>query len=118
MEKYSKAVSEMYSQFKQREDHPMEMPSQSKQKEDHPMEMPSQSKQKEDHPAEKYIGRLVRCSRGEVLEVVGYTKYGDGSYSLIADATSFGGWCDLGVDDVVFKDCESYWYTNIGDLID
>lgn len=63
---------------------------------------------------EKYIGRLVRCSRGEVLEVVGYTEYWD---SLIADATSFGGWCDLGVGDVVFKDCESYWYVSINDLI-
>ena len=111
MEMYSKAVSEMYSQFKQ-------MYSQPKQKEDHPMEMYSQPKKKDAHPAEKYIVRLVRCSRGEVLEVVGYTEYGDGSYCLIADATSFGGWCDLGVDDVVFKDCESYWYTNISDLID
>lgn len=89
MENYSKAVSEMYSQFKQGEA----------------------------HPAEKYIGRLVRCSRGEVLEVVGYTEHWDGSYSLIADATLFGGWCDLGVGDVVFKDCESYWYVSINDLI-
>ena len=51
------------------------------------------------------------------MEVVGYTEYWDGSYSLIADATLFGGWCDLGVDDVVFKDCESYWYVSINDLI-
>lgn len=90
MEKYSKAVSEMYSQFK-----------------------PGEA-----HPGEKYIGRLVRCSRGEVSEVVGYTEYWDGSYSLIADATLFGGWCSLSVDDVVFKDCESYWYVSINDLID
>lgn len=89
MEKYSKAVSEMRSQFKKKEAHPME----------------------------KYIGKLVRSRRGEVLEVVGYTEYGDGSYSLIADATLFGGWCALGVDDVVFKDCESYWYVSINDLI-
>ena len=90
MEKYSKAVSEMYSQFEKREA----------------------------HPAEKYIGRLVRCSGGKVLEVVGYTKYWDGSYTLIADATLFGGWCDLGVGDVVFKDCERYLYANVDDLID
>ena len=43
MEKYSKAVSEMYSQFNQREAHPME----------------------------KYIGRSVMCY-GEKVEVVGY----------------------------------------------
>ena len=43
MEKYSKAVREMYSQFKKKEAHPME----------------------------KYIGRLVSFS-GEEVEVVGY----------------------------------------------
>lgn len=43
MEKYSKAVSEMYSQFKQRETHPLE----------------------------KYIGRFVSYC-GRRLEVVGY----------------------------------------------
>lgn len=42
MEKYSKAVSEMYSQFKQKEAHPME----------------------------KYVGRLVSIF-GEKVEVVG-----------------------------------------------
>lgn len=47
MEMYSKAVSEMYSQFKQRETHPME----------------------------KYIGRLVYFC-GEKLEVVGYSCNG------------------------------------------
>ena len=57
MEKYSKAVREMYSQFKQ--------------KEDHPMEMVSRFKQKEAHPMEKYIGRLARCTGGKVSEVVG-----------------------------------------------
>ena len=88
MEKYSKAVSEMYSQFKQRETHPMV----------------------------KYIGRRTVCE-GVDCEVVGYTKYWDGSYSLIVDATLFGGWCDLDADDVIFKDCESYWYVNINDLI-
>lgn len=89
MENHSKAVSETRSQFK-----------------------PGEA-----HPAEKYIGRLVRCSRGEVLEVVGYTEYPDGSYSLIADATLFGGWCGLGAGDVVFKDCESYWHVSTDDLI-
>lgn len=73
---------------------------------------------REAHPAEKYMGRLARCSRGEVLEVVGYTDYWDGSYSLIADSTLLGGWRDLDASDVVFKDCESYWYVNINDLID
>lgn len=43
MEKYSKAVREMYSQFKQKEVHPME----------------------------KYIGRFANYG-GEQLEVVGY----------------------------------------------
>lgn len=90
MEKYSKAVSEMPSQFEKREAHPME----------------------------KYIGRLARCSRGEVLEVVGYTEYRDGSYGLIADSTFLGGWRDLDARDMVFKDCESYWYVSINDLID
>lgn len=90
MEKYSKAVSEMYSQFKQREAHPME----------------------------KYIGRLAQCSEGNVLEVIGYTQHRDGSCCLIADATLFGGWGDLDAGDVIFKDCKSYWYVNINDLID
>lgn len=90
MEKYSKAVSEEHLQFEKREA----------------------------HPAEKYIGRLARCNGGEVSEVVGYTEYWGSACSLIADATSFGGWRGLGVDDVVFKDCESYWYVGIDDLID
>lgn len=47
MEKYSKAVSEMYSQFKQKEAHPME----------------------------KYIGRLA-YTRGGKSEVVGYKENG------------------------------------------
>lgn len=89
MEKYSKAVSEMYSQFKQREVHPME----------------------------KYIGRLARC-RGEKLEVVGYSVGAVGGFCLIADATLFGGWWNLDVCDVVFKRCEAYCYVSINDLID
>lgn len=89
MEKYSKAVSERYSQFEKREAHPLE----------------------------KYVGRLARCSRGGVLEVVGYTEYWYGSCSLIADSTLLGGWRDLDASDVVFKECESYWYVSIDDLI-
>ena len=89
MEKYSKAVSEMYSQFK-----------------------------RETHPMGKYIGRLAQSGCGEVLEVVGYVDYWDGSYGLIADATLSVGWCELGVGDVVFKECEKYWYVSINNLID
>ena len=46
MEKYSRAVSEMYSQFKQREA----------------------------HPTEKYIGRLAKLSDGEEVEIVGVRR--------------------------------------------
>lgn len=63
MEKYSKAVSEMYSQFKKKEDHPME----------------------------KYIGRNVQLSGGEILEVVGYATGPDGSCCLIVDSSQIGG---------------------------
>lgn len=55
MEKYSKAVSEMYSQFKKKEAHPME----------------------------KYIGRNVQLSGGEILEVVGYAT-GHGGMKLVS----------------------------------
>lgn len=89
MEKYSKAVSEMYSQFKQRE--------------------PSQM--------EQYIGRFV-SRNGEKLEVVGYYDDNDGSTRLIVDASRCEGWSALGPFDVVFKKCESYWYVSINDLID
>ena len=58
MKKYSKAVREMYSQFNQGEAHPME----------------------------KYIGGLANYA-GEQLEVVGYTTWPDGSFSLIVDAS-------------------------------
>lgn len=89
MEKYSKAVSEMYSQFKKVEAHPME----------------------------KYIGRLARC-RGEKLEVVGYSVGALGGFCLIADATLFGGWWLLDACDVIFKRCEAYCYVSINDLIE
>lgn len=90
MEKYSKAVSEMYSQFKQKEAHPME----------------------------KYIGRLVNFY-GKRLEVVGYNRNElTGEPLLIVDASQSGGWSALEPSDVIFKECESYWYASINDLID
>ena len=87
---YSKAVSEMYSQFEKREAHPME----------------------------KYIGRLVNFY-GDKLEVVGYKRNQlTGEPLLIVDASQTGGWSALGPSDVIFKDCEAYWYVGINDLID
>lgn len=90
MEKYSKAVSEMYSQFKKRETHPLG----------------------------KYIGRLVKYN-GEELKVVGYSyRERLGEYVLIAEASKEIGWTDLDPSDVIFKDCEYFWYVRINDLID
>jgi len=90
MEKYSKAVSEMYSQFKQREADPME----------------------------KYLAHFVNHC-GMRMEVVGYSyKELDGETLLIVDASQTGGWSALEPSDVIFKDCESYWYVSINDLID
>ena len=89
MEKYSKAVSEMYAQFKQRKAHPME----------------------------KYIGRSV-IYRGARLEVVGYSADPIWRGLLIVDASLFGGWRDIDEDDVVFKRCEAYSYANIINLVD
>lgn len=95
MEKYSKAVSEMYSQFK-----------------------------REPHPLEKYIGRLAILS-GEKLEVVGYSHHKCwigrllvAEPVLIVDASRCEGWTDLEPGDVVFKKCEGYLYVSIIDLID
>ena len=89
MEKYSKAVSEMYSQFK-----------------------------KEAHPLEKYIGRSV-IHRGKRLTVVGYSCTDSADrLPLIVDASQTGGWRLLGIHDVIFKKCKSYWYVSINDLID
>lgn len=93
MEKYSKAVSEMYSQFKQREAHPLE----------------------------KYIGRLGRSYGEEVeveVEVVGYCADVSSLAKLIIDASQVGGWSELAPSDVVFKECKYYWYISIKDLID
>lgn len=91
MEKYSKAVSEMYSQFKKFEAHPLE----------------------------KYVGRLAKCC-GEELEVLGYRCDADNAGSLIVDGTKIGGWVRELLDpgDVVFKNCECYFYVGIDDLID
>lgn len=90
MEKYSKAVSEMYSQFNQRKVHPLE----------------------------KYIGRLANFFGGE-SEVVGYScnELADEPL-LIVDASQNGGWSALESFDVVFKECERYWYVSVDDLID
>ena len=84
MEKYSKAVSEMYSQFKQKEAHPME----------------------------KYIGKHV-VYWGRAREIVGYTTGPDGTYWLIIDASEIRGWANPGPDDVVHKKCKMYLYLSI-----
>ncbi len=91
MEKYLKAVSEMYSQFKQREAHPME----------------------------KYIGRLANYE-GEQLEVVGYSNTDlTDEPLLIVDASQTDGWpaSELKPFDVVFKECEKYYYVYTDNLI-
>ena len=90
MEKYSKAVSEMYSQFKQRKAHPLE----------------------------KYIGRFANYE-GEQLEVVGYSHNDSADEPwLIVDGSKNGGWSTPEPFDVVFKECERYWYVSVDDLID
>lgn len=89
MENYSKAVREMYSQFKKKEAHPME----------------------------KYIGRHVRCG-GKILEVVGYRCDTDNLGMLIVDASQSKGWTALGSFDTIIKRCERYWYAGINNLID
>ena len=89
MEKYSKAVSEMYSRFERRKAYPME----------------------------KYIGRLVNFY-GKRLEVVGYRRNElTGDPLLIVDASQIGGWSALEPSDVILKECEGYWYAGISDLI-
>lgn len=89
MEKYSKAVSEMYSQFKKREAHPLE----------------------------KYIGRSAMCY-GEKVEVVGYCAGMGVTAKLIVEASKFKSWSYLEPQDVIFKKCEGYLYVSIDDLID
>ena len=90
MEKYSKAVSEMYSQFNQREVHPLE----------------------------KYMGRLAYFCGGK-SEVVGY-RDDEYTSPLIVDASKLEGWYGEFLDpqDVVVKKCERYWYVSVDDLID
>lgn len=82
------------------------------------IEVYSQFKQRETHPMEKYLGRLAGFW-GEKFEVVGYS-FNDLTHKplLIVDASQTGGWTKLEPGDVVFKECESYWYANINDLID
>ena len=114
MEKYSKAVSEMYSQFEKREAHPLEKYSKAV------SEMYSQFEKREANPMEKYIGRLVNYE-GEQLEIVGYS-FNDRAYGpvLIVDASKIEGWSASVLEpfDVVFKECKSYLYTSINNLID
>ena len=72
---------------------------------------------REAHPMEKYIGRLVNFY-GKRLEVVGYSRNElAGEPLLIVEALPFGGWSALEPSDVIFKECESYWYAGIKDLI-
>lgn len=79
--------------------------------------MYSQFKQKEAHPMEKYIGRHVRY-RGKILEVVGYRRDKSNFGMLIVDASQCEGWMAVGFYDVIFKKCKMYWYVDINDLID
>lgn len=94
MEKYLSAVSEMYSQFKKKEAHPME----------------------------KYVGRYVQVG-DQKLEVIGYSKdiiWGGGGF-LIVDGASLNGWRWTALknqSDVVFKNCERYYYVGTDNLID
>ena len=83
MEKYSKAVSEMYSQFKKVE-------------------------KAKAHPMEKYIGRLAKYG-GAKLEIVGYS-YNELTREpmLIADVPRWWGRSYLEPQDVVFKECKGY----------
>ena len=67
---------------------------------------------------EKYLGRLAGCCGGE-LEVVGYSYRERLSETLlIVDASNIGGWTKLDPNDVIFKECEFYWYARISELID
>ena len=76
--------------------------------------MYSQFKQKEAHPLEKYMGRLT----SRALEVVGYSVDTLGGEYLIVGSSLLGGWNNLSVGDVIFKECESYLYVKVNDLID
>ena len=111
MGKYSKAVSEMYSQFKGGQRCPLEKYSKAV------SEMYSQFKG-EPHPLEKYLGRLANCY-GEKMEVVGYIDdEPTGKPLLIVDCPRSKGWSHLEPNDVIFKECESYLYVSVTNLID
>lgn len=89
MENYSKAVSKMYSQFKEVGPHRME----------------------------KYIGRHA-VLRGRTREVVGYLARADGLLGLIVEASGVEGWSALCDQDTIFKKCDYYLYASINNLID
>ena len=73
---------------------------------------------REAHPMEKYIGRLAKLRDGE-FEVVGYRRAGlENEGFLIIDASQSEGWTRLDSFDIIFKECEYYWYADITDLID
>lgn len=73
---------------------------------------------REARPMGKYIGRLVNFY-GKELKVVGYSRNELADVPLlIVDASPIGGWSALEPSDVIFKDCESYWYVGINNLID
>lgn len=76
------------------------------------------SEKREAHPLEKYIGRLVNYY-GEKMEVVGYShNESAGMDLLIVDASQSGGWSELGPADFVSRNCESYYYAGIDDLME
>lgn len=87
MEKYSKAVSEMYSQFKE-----------------------------EANPLEKYIGQSAMCY-GEKVEVVGYVCDDTALLIVDASKIKAWSWDYLDAEDVVFKKCKAYCYASVIDLI-
>lgn len=89
MEKYSKAVSGMYPQFKRKEARPME----------------------------KYTGRHVRYG-GKILEAVGYRRDKSSFGMPIVDASQREGRMAVGFHDVIFKKCKMYWHVGINDLMD
>lgn len=72
---------------------------------------------REDHPLKKYVGQLVSFS-GEKVEVVGYYADTSSISKVIVDASQIGGWTILERNDVIFKECGTYWYISIDDLID
>lgn len=116
MEKYLSAVREMYSQFKKKEAHPIKKYLSAVRK------MYSRFKKKEACSLEMYVGRYVQVG-DQKLEVIGYSKdnnWGDGRF-LIVDGASLNGWSQTALNnqsDVVFKNCERYYYVDADNLID